>query len=598
MGQGQSDDIADLVVKLRADVQELTASMEAARGVVQEKTEKMKDHFHELKKEIAEVFGAEKIKEFFLEGLKEFAEFDKQLDTTQLNLKRFGQATEDSKEQMADWADEIQATTLFTKTEAVTTLNKLVTMTHSLTDSLKLSKLAMDISAASGIGLEQVTLALGNAFEGNTQGLGRFTRNFPELKKVLAEGGDAIGYLASQTEGMAEKIGQAGLAGQLFHLKMAWHEVAEDFAKDNKGAISESVEGFKTLAHWVSAVLSFIMRLAESSGVYWGSVAASAIALKDLLTGHVASFKEQMKSIQEGVKQQLGEIWTWTEEKSKKFGEDMTKGALHAKKSMVEASTEIVRSVQDLFGQAMQKHTETFAQALAAYAQGEVKLVKGVKETEAEFKKRVENMKLLHKDAADYIENTAAKLGKAIAKTSQAAASEMTKAYKDGTLTVGKAFDILGKAIFKSLVMATGEALVQSGVADISTAIADQLNPLLAAAAPGFYASGFAKTAAGGGIMGVAEAALADGGYVTKPTIALLGEAGVEKVTPLSGGHPLDDGGGLTVKDGVHLHYHGVKDAKDAMSSGRAARAGHDLITELDAQRRRQGVRSKRGGRS
>ncbi len=99
-------------------------------------------------------------------------------------------------------------------------------------------------------------------------------------------------------------------------------------------------------------------------------------------------------------------------------------------------------------------------------------------------------------------------------------------------------------------------------------------------------------------MVGVAEVALADGAYVTKPTIALIGEDGPEKVTPLSGGHPLDDGGGLTVDGGVHLHYHGVKDAKDAMSGGRAAKSGHDIITALDQQRRRQGVRSKRGGRS
>jgi vacuolar-type H+-ATPase subunit H len=187
------------------------------------------------------------------------------------------------------------------------------------------------------------------------------------------------------------------------------------------------------------------------------------------------------------------------------------------------------------------------------------------------------------------------KINSTIAGTAQSAAGQMVKAYQEGNLTVGKSFEILGKAIFKSLVKSVGEALIQSGAADIFTGMANLLNPVLAPSAPGFFASGGFKSAAGGTIVGVAEAALADGGYVNKPTIALLGEDGPEKVTPLSGGHPMDSGGGMNL-GGVTMNINGVKDAREVLTPGRVKAMGHQLLTELDAQRRRQGIRTKRGG--
>lgn len=590
----QTNDIADLIIRLRADVSDLKATMEAGKGIVQEQTDSMKESFGELKKEIAEVFAAEKIKEFFMEGLKNFAEFDKQLSMTQFNLQRYGQATAESKEQMAQWADEIQRTTLFTKTEAVTTLNKLVTMTHSLTDSLKLSKLAMDVSAGTGLELTQITRGLGNAFEGNNHALGRLLINFPELKQQIDAGGDAVALLQSQFGGFSAKIGQDGLAGQIFHLKVAWDELAEDFVKQNKESVSSTIDGMMTFVHWVASAIDFVTKLAESVGAFLGHVAGEMIAFKDLLTGHVAEFKGEMKALALANKEASDQIWGDQQEAVKKFSATMTDGALHAKKIVEDATQVTVDSVQKIYAQATLKATLTWTQIQALYSEGNRVLTQQANEADDAFKKRVEETKKAHEAAAKDIESMSKTAAAETSKAFETSAKDMTKAYLAGTLTIKGAFEILGKAIFKSIVQAIGKALIQESVADYGKAIAAALSYDYAGAA-GFAAAGAELDAVGGGIIGVAEAALAEGGYVNQPTIALLGEAGPEKVTPLSGGHPLDNGGGVHVEK-MEFNYHGVKDAKEAMGSGQVRRAGHDILTQLDLERRRQGQRPQRGG--
>ncbi len=97
-----ADETAELLVSIRADLSDLKAKFEEGKHESKEFSEGLKEGFHELGKEIAEVFAAEKIKEFFMEGINEFAEFDKQLTLTQFNLERLGQATEGSKEK--HWA--------------------------------------------------------------------------------------------------------------------------------------------------------------------------------------------------------------------------------------------------------------------------------------------------------------------------------------------------------------------------------------------------------------------------------------------------------------------------------------------------------------
>ncbi len=583
------DEVAELLVSIRADLSDLKAKFEEGKAESKSFAEGMKDSFHEIGKDIAEVFAAEKIKEFFLEGVKDFAEFDKQLTLTQFNLERLGQATNDSKEKMETWSNEIQETTLYTKNEALTTLNKLVVMTGNLGDALKLSKLAMDVSAASGIGLEQTTLALGNAFEGNTSGLGRFTRQFPELKKVLLEGGDAVAFLQEKFDGMSEKIGQAGLAGQLFHLQVAWKEVTEDFAKDNKGAISDATEGFKTMAHWASELLTIFMKVSQTVGVVFGSIASDVIAFKDLLTGHGKEAKGEFEAIQKAASENLHEIWTKTEEESKKFRKSQTEGALHSHAEIKESAEKIVASVSDMLTKITLKQTMTFAQASKEFIQGEVHLKKAIGETDAAFEKRVKDMEAQHKAAAEYIKKTGEDLSKSIEKTSQSASSAMTKAYLDGTLTVAKGFEILGKSIIKSLVEAVGKALEQESVSNFIKATAMLANPLTAAGAPGFYATAGIEAAGAGTIMGVAEAALANGGYVNAPTLALIGEDGPEKVTPLSKGHPMDKGGGD--KHVYNMSFPNVRQAKD-FTNRDVATVSRKLFTTQQDMKTRSGNRN------
>jgi hypothetical protein len=588
-----ADETSELLVSIKADLSDLKSKFDEAAGATKKLSDESSDGLKDFQKMIGEAFSAEKIKEFFEEGIKDFAEFDKQLTLADFNLQRFGQSTADTKEQMESWADEIQATTLFTKTEAITTLNKLVTMTHDLGDALKLSKLAMDVSSATGLDLTQVTVALGNAFEGNTAGLGRFTRQMPELKQVLLDGGDAVAYLQERFSGMSEKIGQAGLAGQIFHLKTAWQEVSEEFAKSNQGAISDAIDGFQKLSQWVSTLLGWFMKLGQTIGVVVGAGAGEAMGFLDILKGHFREGLGEIKAALDGQTDEFKKIWadaTDSADKSvKKFHKNLTEGSLHSKEQIGKDSEKIVESSADMLAKITAKQTMTLKQAYAEFQEGEVHLRKAINETDAAFEKRVKDMEAQHNSAAEVIKKTTEDLSKAIVKTSEEASNGMAKAYKDGTLTTMKAFELLGQSIFKNIVAAIASGLEASGTKDMLEGAADLLNPVLAAAAPGFFLSGGAKLVGAGTIRGIAEVALAEGGYVNAPTLALIGEKGPEKVVPLSQGHSMDKGKGDTHV--YNMNFPNVRNAKD-FTSRDVSTISRKLFTQQQDLKTRSGNRN------
>ena len=66
------NEIADLVIKLRADVSALTASMQVAKDTVQTKNKEIKDSFKELGVVLGEVFTIENCQSFYevIQGTK------------------------------------------------------------------------------------------------------------------------------------------------------------------------------------------------------------------------------------------------------------------------------------------------------------------------------------------------------------------------------------------------------------------------------------------------------------------------------------------------------------------------------------------------
>lgn len=105
-------------------------------------------------------------------------------------------------------------------------LSRLVRSTKDVEEAQKLTSLAMDISVATGKSLETVTNALGKAVDGNTTSLGRLGLGFEqsELKgKTLS---DLLPTLQARFQGAATQ-GADTLQGRMDRLKLAFDEAKE-----------------------------------------------------------------------------------------------------------------------------------------------------------------------------------------------------------------------------------------------------------------------------------------------------------------------------------------------------------------------------------
>ena len=165
------------------------------------------------------------------------------------------------------------------------------------------------------------------------------------------------------------------------------------------------------------------------------------------------------------------------------------------------------------------------------------------------------------------------------------------KAIKAGNESLIQSFIALGEAIFRSLVGALGDALIQEGAAMLVRAAAASLGILTAPLAPGLASGGALLTGAGIAMKGLVTA-FAEGGLVTGPTLGLLGEAGPELITPLD--EVGNIGGGPQISGGFSIILPNVNNFREAGSERVAKSAALKLLQQTQKLNRRQGRRTAR----
>lgn len=509
-----ADDSAELLVSIRADIEDLKSKFSEAKDSSSEFTDHVSDGLGDVGAMIAEVFAADKIKDFFKEGVKGFADFDLSLRTTELNLTRLGQATGDDKEKLESWAQTIQATTLFTKEEAVEAVNRLVVSTGNLGDALKLSSLAMDVSAAAHVPLEQAALALGNAMEGNYQGLGRFTRAFPQLKQAIAEGKDPIQWLEEHAKGTAEALGSQGMAGELFHAKMEMQDLGEEFAKENQGPITDAIHGFEAFTKGLGDFIHWIVELDQQFAIRMASIVLrmeSLASIPGLIMekglGWVHPFMEQWQRDSKLVDAEMAETMEKVGEKAgKKFSDGLTTGFLHAKKEFKKKNDDLTREANE----------------------SEINL-----DEDAEKKKEA--------------------LHQAEVEVSKKALDDITTLSQGANNTQ---VEIRKQAAAATAIINTAEAVTQA----------------LGAYPPpyDFVMAGLVGVAGAAQIAKIESTSAAEGGIFTQPTLVQAGDGGEpEGFFPLSKSKEMGFGGGDT--GDVHFHFPGVTNRQEAQAAGQSA---------------------------
>jgi hypothetical protein len=215
-----------------------------------------------LGKTFAGVFGARALFNYSKKAVQAFAEDEKAAKALELQLRNTGFAF--AAPEIENYIANLQRTTGVLDDQLRPAFQQLLTVTGSITKSQEALNTALNISAATGKSVEQVSAALTRAYSGNTTGLSRLGAG---ISKATLKAGKMEDILAELNQKFA---GQATArldtyAGKMDLLKVAAEDASETIGKSLLDAISklgkdtsiESLtEDIDTLATSIASVVS------------------------------------------------------------------------------------------------------------------------------------------------------------------------------------------------------------------------------------------------------------------------------------------------------------------------------------------------------
>jgi hypothetical protein len=187
-------------------------------------------------KTFAAAFSVTALTRFSREAVKAFAADEKAAKSLEVQLKNTGFAF--SAPGVELYIDNLQRSTGVLDDELRPAFQQLLTVTGSITKSQDALNTAMDVSAATGRSLSQVTTALSRAYAGNTTGLSRLGAG---LDKALLKTGDMDAIMAELNNKFS---GQASArletyAGKMDLLRVATQNAQEIIGKGLLDALSQ-----------------------------------------------------------------------------------------------------------------------------------------------------------------------------------------------------------------------------------------------------------------------------------------------------------------------------------------------------------------------
>jgi hypothetical protein len=156
-------------------------------------------------------------------------------------------------------------------------LSTLVTGTKDLGKAQKLLKVSLDVSAATGRSLFEVSEAMSRGFAGNTRGLQVLS---PELKLLIQEGAsfsEVLEVLEDNFDGAAEAAGNTA-AGQFKKLSIGMGEMQEGIGAALLPALDTLLPVLLQMSDWAQAHSTMFAAIIVAIGVLAGLMLAQAAA--------------------------------------------------------------------------------------------------------------------------------------------------------------------------------------------------------------------------------------------------------------------------------------------------------------------------------
>lgn len=548
--------VGEAFVEVGADLGPLEKGLKKGKQTTAAATKEMQTSASKMGAAIGVSMGAAALAvgAFVVKAVKDFAKLDRAYDQNARSLQKLGYSYKDGRKLIEDYADSIERLTEFSDEEAATSFNALLRITKDVNTSMQLNGLAMDKVARDGGNLTEVAEMLALAYQGNQRGLSQLSREL-----------GIVGPQAKSTEAVFKELQDRykGAAMESVSLSAELKKLTNEL-----GNVGEKAGEFLAPA---------VVKVSQGLRAMMGSKEAGLLLDIDRIT-------ERIKVIQAALDKNGGKTNILGFEIDS--GQAKTLAVYQKQLSDAQAALKAIRSagtggtgpIKPKPAQAEQADEQAAAQDRLDVLRQEIDLRNRTVEQMVEYAQRQEAI--------------AEQFTGPVASSMQTFFDEAINGYK----SMVDMADAVAKAIGKAFINMYAQVLEQQAAVAYAEAMGSSLNPFTALLAPGLFAKATLLATAAGGLRAVA-ANMAEGGMVkSRPggTVVRLGERGEdEAVVPA---RKMGAMGGVQVGT-VQLVYNGVKDARDAMSSGRAKAASDEILTRLDTANRGRGQRTIRGGR-
>lgn len=221
-----ADNSVEIILKLRDEIS----------GKIDNLNNKWKDAVNPVKafsQSITSYLGPAAIGAAFAFVLKETMESEKAINSLKSAVEIAGGKWSDLGKPMQDYAKSLQDVTKYSDEEVMDVMNRLITITGSAEDGWKGTKIALDMAATGMFGTEQAAKMVGMAMSGNVMMLSRYIPELKGLNKTTMATASASERAEYAMKLLQEKFGGRAqaevqtLGGAMTQLKNQVGELAE-----------------------------------------------------------------------------------------------------------------------------------------------------------------------------------------------------------------------------------------------------------------------------------------------------------------------------------------------------------------------------------
>jgi len=238
-------------IQIRADLAKLKEDLSNVNNELSKFREKQEKGFKKsfnigeiIKKSIGVISGIyvlRKITDFFKESIQEAADYELQLRKIQTGLEAAGVGGEFMARSLAEYADALQETTIFSNTEIMSAMSMLATFKLTEKQIKEATRATLDLAAATGQDLQSAAILMGKAMVGVTGMLSRYGIIIDKAK-VKSEGYRAVlEEINKEFGGQAQKQLET-YAGKVRSLRNSWADFKRTIGEQVIPALKKLVD--------------------------------------------------------------------------------------------------------------------------------------------------------------------------------------------------------------------------------------------------------------------------------------------------------------------------------------------------------------------